>query len=132
MYFYSEDQYAFSRIILYFSFALSGSSLLIYFIGIFSKNKLAGLEIAWVVQYTFIVLIWTPGYLHLPYYYMSGLKYSTGYNYLFSSSTYPTNPEQVYTFDLSLEYFSSNFNFVMILPLIPIVCLIRYYCSLRK
>ena len=73
-----------------------------------------------VIQYAFVALIWFPGYMYLPFYCLYGLKFSTGFNYLFEGPSRLSDP-QLYTFDLNAEYFSSNFNFNLIFCLIPFI-----------
>ena len=57
-------------------------SFLICVMGIFSPNRLSGLEIMFVLQYAFVSLIWCSKITLLTYS-LKGLKYSTGYNIQF-------------------------------------------------
>ena len=82
-YSYSQEEYIYSQFLYYFGFILTGLALLICLIGIFSPHKLAGLEIMFAIQYSFVMIIWLKGYLYLPFYCLIGTKYSTGFNYQF-------------------------------------------------
>ena len=56
--YYSDTEYILSRIIFILSIILTVSALLICLIGVFSPNRLAGLEILFVLQYGYICLLW--------------------------------------------------------------------------
>ena len=92
--------------------------------GIFSPNRLAGLEVLFVVQYGFVCLIWLHSELTLPYYCLANLKYSTGYHHPFVASTPTDMPPHIDTFGLSPTAFYSNFNFMAILYFVPLIPLL--------
>ena len=98
---------------------VSGS--LACFVGIFSPNRLAGLEIMFVIQYCFVCLLWLKGKISLPVYCMKDLMYSTGYNQGFNEDISVEMPPHAYTFSVNALYFSSNFNFIAILYILPLV-----------
>ena len=93
-------------------------------VGIFSPHRLAGLEVLLVVQYGFVCLIWLNSQLTLPFYCLANLRYSTGYHHAFVASTPADMPPHIHTFGLSPTTFYSNFNFMAILYILPLIPLL--------
>ena len=72
---------------------------LVWFIGIFS-DRLGGLETLVLVQYTWISHVWTVKSTPSPYSSLALLRFSSGYNHLFSSISYQTHLPNAYFSDL--------------------------------
>ena len=117
-------EYTLSRTIYFIALGIAVGSALVCMAGIFSPNRLAGLEVLFVVQYGFVCLIWLHSELTLPFYCLANIRYSTGYHHPFVASTPADMPPHIHTFGLSPTAFYSNFNFMAILYLIPLIPLL--------
>lgn len=110
--YYSEDEYMFSQAMYFAGFIIVVLAILICLIGIFSPHKLAGLEIMFVIQYTFLSFVFVDYFLFLPYYCVGfPLQFSVGYHEPLVQATQVDSPPQAYTFNLHATYFYANFNF---------------------
>ena len=97
-----------------------GLSVLICLIGIFSPNRLSGLEIMFVVQYAFVSLIWCSK-ITLTSYSLNGLKYATGYNIKFGEIPEVDEPPYASLYEVDGLFFYNNFNVFGITYLVPLV-----------
>ena len=122
--YYTDMEYTLSRTIYFIALGIAVGSALVCMAGIFSPNRLAGLEVLFVVQYGFVCLIWLHSELTLPFYCLANIRYSTGYHHPFVASTPADMPPHIHTFGLSPTAFYSNFNFMAILYLIPLIPLL--------
>ena len=82
---------------------------LICIIGIFSPNRLSGLEIMFVIQYAFVSLLWL-NRITLTSYSLNGLKYATGFNFNFEEIPETENPPQASLYQIDSTKFVNNFN----------------------
>ena len=98
-----------------------------FFIGIFTK-ELVGLEMVMLCQFTYLSLFYFEGILQLPYYSLSALELSTGFNT--KSGTWYTltanNPPQSRVLDFDPLTFSNNFNFGVLLYIVPLIAILPF------
>ena len=83
-YYYSPFTLATGKMIQYISYVNVVLGFLSYIIGIFLR-RLAGLEAMFVLQFSYINMIWLNCYMFAPFQQTAPLKFSTGYNYPFLS-----------------------------------------------
>lgn len=74
-----------SKIINYYCYVLTALGWLAFILGIFLR-KLAGLEAMFVLQYSWLIMLWLNSVMLLPYEAVLPLKYSSGYNHPFISN----------------------------------------------
>lgn len=98
-------------------------SLMICVAGIFSPNRLSGLEITFVVQYLFVVLIWIEKF-NLPVYMLRMYRYSMGYAQQFQERSDTGVPPEAYKFEMDTSLFYNNFNFMGVTYIVPLVGMI--------
>ena len=88
-----------------------------------------------VAQFSWVAVLWFNHPLNLPLGKMFPLKYSTGYNHDFASTTTTSaqSDSAPFTseFRLNPSYFFCNFNFVLLLQLFALVAVIATYCRLQ-
>ena len=122
--YYTPSQYTICQVIMILSILIVVGGSLACLVGIFSSNRLAGLEIMFVIQYCFVCLLWLKGKLALPVYSLFNLIYSTGYNKGYHEDISVEMPPHAYTFNVNALYFSSNFNYIAILYILPLIPLL--------
>jgi hypothetical protein len=96
-------------------------------VGIFTK-EVVGLEMAMLCQFAYTSLFYYEGTMQLPYYAMRSLCFATGYNIEYDSeyTLQSDNPPQSRAMDLDPTTFSSNFNLMTILYILPLVIVIPF------
>jgi hypothetical protein len=94
-------------------------------LGIFVGNKLIPMELAAIFQLTYFMIL-TVGELNPNFYALSGLKYSSGYNFVLTPLK-PTAPQRTITGINFSASILNNSNVSLALILFPIII----GCSLR-
>ena len=69
--------------------------------GHFSPNRMARLEIMFVIQYFFVCLLWFKGKIALPVYSLFNLVYSAGYNKGHHEEISVEMPPRAHTFNIN-------------------------------
>ena len=110
-------------------------SLMICVAGIFSPNRLSGLEITFVVQYLFVVLIWIEKF-NLPVYMLRMYRYSMGYAQQFQERSDTGVPPEAYKFEMDTSLFYNNFNFMGVTYIVTaigiLISYIKFRCKMKK
>lgn len=78
--YYSESDMVVTDILKYICMIVMIGAWITFIIGMFGKD-LAGLEAMFVVQFSWLTLMWNDSPFILPYFSFVILKYSVGYNY---------------------------------------------------
>ncbi len=94
-------------------------------LGVFAGNKLIPMELAAIFQFTYFMIL-TVGELNPNFYALSGLKYSSGYNFVLTPLK-PTTSQKIITGINFSASILNNFNVSLALIVLPIII----GCSLR-
>lgn len=116
----------------YYLFVLVVLQWLAFGLGIFLR-RLAGLEAMFVLQFSWLVMLWLDSTFILPYEMVYALKFSSGYNHPFFSQTELESKQNPYfsQFSMSRDCFADNFNFTLALPLLSFVVAMVSYLRLK-
>ncbi len=126
--FYTKDQYAQASMLHSLSTGIGILSFVAFLVGIFTK-EVVGLEMAMLCQFTYLSLFFFRDTLELPFFALKGLSFATGYNLPLADMDFQTleqNPPQSFTLGFDPRNFSSNFNLMTALYVLPLVAVIPF------
>ncbi len=126
--FYTEEQYAQASMLHSLATGIGILSFVAFLVGIFTK-EVVGLEMAMLCQFTYLSLFFFQGTLELPFFALKGLSFATGYNLPLADMNFQTlsqNPPQSFALGFDPRTFSSNFNLMTALYVLPLVAVIPF------
>lgn len=96
----------------------------------FVLRKLAGLEAMFVLQFSWLIVMWLNETLHPPFESLGILKYTSGYNHNFTITNHTSTNIAPYTYQFKTDslLFSNNYNISLGLVILCwVACIVNYY-----